>query len=131
MVNDAGCHSFDVLMSKTRQQNDSQHLLNPLNHYNERTYCRLKSKLRKQLRKKTSDAASPKSVKSRNSRQISPECIDRSCASLAEGCFSFSGYGSSPYSAIAFALMLFVTSFLLVGKKQNLTSERNYARSRA
>jgi hypothetical protein len=65
MVNDAGCHSFDVLMSKTRQQNDSQHLLNPLNHYNERTYCRLKSKLRKQLRKKTSDAASPKSVKSR------------------------------------------------------------------
>jgi hypothetical protein len=64
MVNDAGCHSFDVLMSKTSQQNDSQHLLNPLNHYNERTYCRLKSKLRNQLRKKTSDAASPKSVKS-------------------------------------------------------------------
>lgn len=34
MVNDAGCHSFGVLMSKTRQQNDSQHLLNPLNHCN-------------------------------------------------------------------------------------------------
>jgi len=32
MVKDAGCHSFGVLMSKTRQQNDSQHLLNPLNH---------------------------------------------------------------------------------------------------
>lgn len=37
MVKDAGCHSFDVLMSKTRQQNDSQHLLNPLNHYDEAT----------------------------------------------------------------------------------------------
>ena len=34
MVNDAGCHSFGVLMSKTRQQNDNQHLLNTLNHCN-------------------------------------------------------------------------------------------------
>jgi len=41
MVNNAGCHSFGVLMSKTRQQNDSQHLLNPLNHSNQRTHRRL------------------------------------------------------------------------------------------
>lgn len=38
MVKDAGCHSFGVLMSKTKQQNDSQHLLKPLNHYNQRTH---------------------------------------------------------------------------------------------
>ena len=56
MVNNAGCHSFGVLMSKTRQQNDSQHLLNPLNHYIQRTHRRLLSKTDKQLRKKTSDA---------------------------------------------------------------------------
>jgi hypothetical protein len=56
MVNNAGCHSFDVLMLKTRQQNDSQHLLNPLNHYIQRTHRRLLSKTDKQLRKKTSDA---------------------------------------------------------------------------
>jgi len=47
MVNDAGCHSFGVLMSKTRQQNDSQHLLKPLNHYNERTHCRSEPTLKK------------------------------------------------------------------------------------
>jgi len=41
MVNNAGCHSFGGLMSKTRQQNDSQHLLNPLNHSNHRTHRRL------------------------------------------------------------------------------------------
>jgi hypothetical protein len=43
-------------MLKTRQQNDSQHLLNPLNHYIQRTHRRLLSKTDKQLRKKTSGA---------------------------------------------------------------------------
>jgi hypothetical protein len=47
MVKDAGCHSFGVLMSKTRQQNDSQHLLKPLKHYDERTYRDSESTLNK------------------------------------------------------------------------------------
>jgi len=38
MLNDAGCHSFGVLMLKTEQQNDSQHLLKPLNYYKQRTH---------------------------------------------------------------------------------------------
>lgn len=49
MVNDAGCHSFGVLMSKTRQQNDSQHLLNPLNHCNELTHGCFEPQPKKQL----------------------------------------------------------------------------------
>ena len=63
MVNNAGCHSFGVLMSKTKQQNGSQHLLNPLNHYNRTNPSGLKSVRGRQLRKKTSGSHCPKSVK--------------------------------------------------------------------
>ena len=66
MVNNAGCHSFGVLMSKTKQQNGSQHLLNPLNHYNRTNPSGLKSVRGRQLRKKTSGSHCPKSVKKRN-----------------------------------------------------------------
>jgi len=65
MVNNAGCHSFGVLMLKTRQQNDSQHLFNPLNHCNQQTHRHLESKTDKQLSKKTLEAYCPKSVKRR------------------------------------------------------------------
>jgi hypothetical protein len=65
MVNNAGCHSFGVLMSETRQQNDNQHLLNPLNHCNQPNASCLKSKRGRQLKKRTSDTHCPKSVKRR------------------------------------------------------------------
>jgi hypothetical protein len=44
MAKDVGCHSFGALMLKSRQQNDNQHLLHPLNQCHEQTHWHLESK---------------------------------------------------------------------------------------